>query len=129
MSIIKMCKDDMAHGMEYDIVSSLNNLYSTHSIYRTIIVCDDDDLDIYKCRLEDNDHNVYVLTEYEAIDYDNIDTRIFIIKESDFITFIERYNDNDGTDFYNMILFISQKNKEVLTNEYKRLINNDNIII
>jgi hypothetical protein len=79
--------------------------------------------------LDDNDHAVYVLTEYEAIDYDIIDTRIFIIKETDFINFVERYNDNDGKEFYNMILFTSQKNKEFLTNEYKRLINNDNIII
>jgi hypothetical protein len=129
MSIIEKHKDDMVNGSEYDIVSSLNNLYSNHSIYRTIIVCDDNDLDTYKCRLDDNDHAVYVLTEYEAIDYDIIDTRIFIIKETDFINFVERYNDNDGKEFYNMILFTSQKNKEFLTNEYKRLINNDNIII
>jgi hypothetical protein len=123
------------HTMDYDIVDivdTLENLYSNHLIYRTIIVCDDNDLDNYKCQLENNDHNVYVLTEYNKVDnvnYDTIDTRIFIIKETDFINFVKKYKDNDGRYFYNMVFFASQKNKEQLTKEYRHLINNDNIII
>lgn len=126
------------HTMEYDvvdivdIVDTLENLYSNHLIYRTIIVCDDNDLDNYKFQLENNDHNVYVLTEYNKVDnvnYDIIDTRIFIIKETDFINFVKKYKDNDGRYFYNMVFFTSQKNKETLTKEYRHLINNDNIII
>lgn len=135
MSIITNHKNDM----EDDIVNSLESLYSNNLIYRSIIVCDDNDIDIYKCRLEDNDYNVYVLTEYENIDYDIIDTRIFIIKEANFINFFKNYKkhkqSHDGRDgcddryFYNMIFFTSQKNKEVLTSEYRHLITNDNIII
>lgn len=120
------------HTMEYDIVNTLENLYSNHLIYRTIIVCDDNDLESCKFQLENNDHNVYVLTEYNNVDnvnYDTIDTRIFIIKETNFINFVKKYNDNDGRYFYNMVFFTSQKNKELLTKEYRHLINNDNIII
>jgi hypothetical protein len=126
MSFIDTHNDDV----KYDIVTRLENLYSKHSIYRTIIVCPDNFLDIYKYQLEKHDHNVYVLDEYEAIDYDTLDTRIFIINEKDFIKFIERHNDNDGNYFYNMILFSSKENKETLTSEYKSIIKSgDNIII
>ena len=118
------------NNMGYDIVSSLDNLYSTYSIYRTIIVCDDNDLNNYKHQLEKNDHTVYTLEEYNDIDYDIIDTRIFIIKDSNFINFVTKYNNyNDNRYFYNMIFFTSQNNKDALTKEYKSIINNDNIII
>lgn len=138
MSIITNHKNDI----DDDIVNSLESLYSNNLIYRSIIVCDDDNIDIYKCRLEDKDYNVYVLTEYENIDYDIIDTRIFIIKEANFISFFKNYKKHkqsheihesheihDDRYFYNMIFFTSQKNKDILTSEYKNLITNDNIII
>jgi hypothetical protein len=117
------------YGMEHDIVNGLDYLYSKHLIYRTIIVCEDNELDNYKFQLETHDHSVYVLTKYESIDYDIIDTRIYMISEENFINFIEEYKLNDDRYFYNAVVFTSQKNKEVLKIKYKGLINNDNIII
>lgn len=96
---------------QMEFVDKLEAMYSTHLIYRTIVVCDGDICE-YKRLLEQRDFSVYVMdseTGYE----DALDCRVILIeskriegflntlissnKIDNFYTFITFTNDNDDT--------------------------------
>jgi len=123
ISDISLCQD-----LLYDI----ETIYSTHSIYRTIIICNEN-IDLYIDFFKKKDFNVHIIDKYEYINYDLIDKRIFIIKEDIFISFIKEINNNHKYKdiiFYNLLAFAKECNKEKLLMEYKKIVkhNGDFII-
>lgn len=137
-------------SMMYDIINRLEKLYSDYLIYRTIIVCDNNNIDKYLIILKENNYDSYVLKEYDdAIDYDSLDTRIFLIEKGNFIEFIEKYIENKnrvnvdidihryGAYFYNSIIiqFDNDNDNDIIgeteriKRKYKEISNNYDIII
>lgn len=134
-----------------DIINRLDELYSNHLVYRTIIVCDDNNLGKYVNILKANNYDSYALKEYDAaIDYDSLDVRIFLIEKGYFIKFIKEYIENTiranidrdidryryRAYFYNSIIiqFENDDNDiigeaERIKREYNELSNNNEIII
>ena len=133
--------------MTHEIINRLDELYSNYLVYRTIIVCDNNNLTKYDNILRGNNYDnydTYVLKEYDsAIDYDSLDIRIFLIEKRDFIKFISEYIDNvnvNGIDkvyFYNSIIiqFDNDNDNDIIgeadriKREYYKLSNNNNEII
>lgn len=119
-------------------VEELDDIYKTHLIYRTIVVCSNDDIDEYKVLLEDKEFSVYVVDKISAvINYDALDCRILLIK-SDFVE--EFFNDiisnsNNGTgtgtgngnNFYTYIVF-THDNSNIKERISKKYYNNYDII-
>ena len=139
-------------SMTRDIINRLEKLYSDYLIYRTIIVCDNNNIDKYLIILKENNYDSYVLKEYDdAIDYDSLDTRIFLIEKGNFIEFIEKYIENKnrvnvdidihryGAYFYNSIIIQFDNDNdndndiigetERIKRKYKEISNNYDIII
>lgn len=137
-------------SMMYDIINRLEKLYSDYLVYRTIIVCDNNNIDKYLIILKENNYDSYVLKEYDdAIDYDSLDTRIFLIEKGNFIEFIEKYIENKnrvnvdidihryGAYFYNSIIIQFENDNdndiigetERIKRKYKEISNNYDIII
>jgi hypothetical protein len=137
-------------SMMYDIINRLEKLYSDYLVYRTIIVCDNNNIDKYLIILKENNYDSYVLKEYDdAIDYDSLDTRIFLIEKGNFIEFIEKYIENKnrvnvdidihryGAYFYNSIIiqFDNDNDNDIIgeteriKRKYKEISNNYDIII
>jgi len=115
-----------------DFIHSIETIYSTHSIYRTIIICNEN-IDLYVDFLKKKDYDVLIIDKYEYINYDLIDKRIFIINENSFISFIKDVNNNDNYKdiiFYNLLAFTKNSNKEGLLLEYRKIVkhNGDFII-
>jgi len=130
--------------MTREIINRLDELYSNYLVYRTIIVCDDNNLGKYVNILKENNYDTYALKEYDAaIDYDSLDIRIFLIEKRDFIKFISEYidNDNDKVYFYNSIIIQFDNGNDNgndcdiigeadrIKREYKKISNNNEIII
>jgi hypothetical protein len=130
--------------MTHEIINRLDELYSNYLVYRTIIVCDNNNLGKYDNILRGNNYDTYALKEYDAaIDYDSLDIRIFLIEKRDFIKFISEYIDNvnvNGIDkvyFYNSIIiqFDNGNDNDIIgeadriKREYYKLSNNNNEII
>ena len=132
--------------MTHEIINRLDELYSNYLVYRTIIVCDNNNLDKYVNILRENNYDTYALKEYDvAIDYDLLDIRIFLIEKRDFIKFISEYIDNvnvNGIDkvyFYNSIIiqFDNDNDNDIdiigeadrIKREYTKISNNNEIII
>jgi len=130
--------------MTLEIINRLDELYSNYLVYRTIIVCDDNNLGKYVNILKENNYDTYALKEYDAaIDYDSLDIRIFLIEKRDFIKFISEYidNDNDKVYFYNSIIIQFDNGNDNgndcdiigeadrIKREYKKISNNNEIII
>jgi hypothetical protein len=93
------------------LINRLEELYSNNLVYRTIIVCDDNNLDKYNNILNKNNYTVYILKDYDnTIEYDSLDVRIFLIEKERFIKFINAYiyNQNLVAEyrgyFYNSII-------------------------
>jgi hypothetical protein len=130
--------------MTHEIINRLDELYSNYLVYRTIIVCDNNNITKYINILKENNYDTYALKEYDvAIDYDLLDIRIFLIEKSDFIKFISEYIDNvnvNGIDkvyFYNSIIIQFDNDNDIdiigeadrIKREYYKLSNNNNEII
>ncbi len=61
-----------------ELINRLEELYSNNLVYRTIIVCDDNNLDKYNNILNNNNYTAYILKDYDnTIEYDSLDVRIF----------------------------------------------------
>jgi len=128
--------------MTREIINRLDELYSNYLVYRTIIVCDNNNITKYINILNENNYDTYALKEYDAaIDYDSLDIRIFLIEKKDFIKFISEYIDNDKVYFYNSIIIQFDNGNDNgddcdiigeadrIKREYKKMSNNNEIII
>jgi hypothetical protein len=123
------------------LINRLEELYSNNLVYRTIIVCDDNNLDKYNNILNTNNYTVYILKDYDnTIEYDSLDVRIFLIEKERFIKFINAYiyNQNLVAEyrgyFYNSIIIqLDNGNIEDLLEIKKQYLdissNNNDIII
>ena len=95
-----------------ELINRLEELYSNNLVYRTIIICDDDNnLDKYNNILNKHNYAAYILKDYDnTIEYDSLDVRIFLIEKERFIKFIKKYiHDQNLVDeykgyFYNSII-------------------------
>lgn len=94
-----------------ELINRLEELYSNNLVYRTIIVCDDNNLDKYNNILNNNNYTAYILKDYDnTIEYDSLDVRIFLIEKERFIKFINAYIYNQNLldeyrgYFYNSII-------------------------
>jgi hypothetical protein len=63
-----------------NFIINLENIYGLHSIYRTIIVCKDN-IDFYEELLDKKNYSVYKIYNFEDIDYDSLDKRVFLLKK------------------------------------------------
>jgi hypothetical protein len=129
----------MRLDIKSQFVEELDDIYKTHLIYRTIVVCNNDDIDEYKVLLEDNDFSVYVVdTLSSIINYDALDYRILLIK----CDFVEEFlNDiisngggsngsstaNSRNNFYTYIAF-TPDNANIKEEISKKYYNNYDII-
>jgi len=124
-----------------ELINRLEELYSNNLVYRTIIVCDDNNLDKYNNILITNNYAAYILKDYDnMIEYDSLDVRIFLIEKERFIKFINAYiyNQNLVAEyrgyFYNSIIIqLDNGNIEDLLEIKKQYLdissNNNDIII
>jgi hypothetical protein len=124
-----------------ELINRLEQLYSNNLVYRTIIVCDHNNLDKYNNILNKNNYTAYILKDYDnTIEYDSLDVRIFLIEKERFIKFINAYiyNQNLVAEyrgyFYNSIIIqLDNGNIEDLLEIKKQYLdissNNNDIII
>lgn len=100
-------------------VEDLDNIYKTHLIYRTIVVCDDDIAD-YKRLLENKDFSVYVVDAVSNINYDTLDHRIILVNNNIIEDFLNNIIANNINDFYTFIAFTYDNSgmKETILNKY-----------
>lgn len=121
----------------HEILKKLEELYSNNLVYRTIIVCKN--IEDHKNILNTNNYDAYVIDKYENINYDSLDTRIFLIEKDNFIKFIKDSNDNENNEnpydshFYNAVIFDSNgsnnpDDRDDLEKEFKKICNKDIII-
>jgi hypothetical protein len=123
-----------------ELINRLEELYSNNLVYRTIIVCDDNNLDKYNNILNNNNYTAYILKDYDnTIEYDSLDVRIFLIEKERFIKFINAYiyNQNIVDEyrgyFYNSII-IQLDNENIgdvleIKKQYLDIYSNNNDII
>ena len=123
-----------------ELINRLEELYSNNLVYRTIIVCDDNNLDKYNNILNNNNYTAYILKDYDnTIEYDSLDVRIFLIEKERFIKFINAYiyNQNIVDEyrgyFYNSII-IQLDNENIgdvleIKKQYLDISSNNNDII
>jgi len=105
-----------------NFIINLENIYGLHSIYRTIIVCKDN-IDFYEELLDKKNYSVYKIYNFEDIDYDSLDKRVFLINEDFFINFIKEINIKYKKMFYNLVTFTPYCDKNNIIKEYKDLVN------
>jgi hypothetical protein len=100
-------------------VEELDNIYKTHLIYRTIVVCKDDIAD-YKKLLEERDFSVYVVNTIATINYDALDYRVILINHNIFEEFLNYIISNNISNFYTYITFTYDNYiiKEVVSKKY-----------
>ena len=94
----------MKLDLKNQFVEELDNIYKTHLIYRTIIVCKDDIVE-YKKLLEDRDFSVYVVNTISTINYDALDCRVILINHNIFEDFLNNIISNNISNFYTYITF------------------------
>ena len=123
-----------------ELINRLEELYSNNLVYRTIIVCDDNNLDKYNNILNNNNYTAYILKDYDnTIEYDSLDVRIFLIEKERFIKFINAYIYNQNLVdeyrgyFYNSII-IQLDNENIgdvleIKKQYLDIYSNKNDII
>jgi hypothetical protein len=109
----------MKLDLKNQFVEELDNIYKTHLIYRTIIVCKDDTAE-YKKLLEDKDFSVYVVNAIATINYDALDCRVILINHDIFEDFLNNIIANNISNFYTYITFTYDNFiiKEVITKKY-----------
>lgn len=90
--------------LKNQFVEDLDNIYRTHLIYRTIVVCDEDTVD-YKRLLENKDFSVYVVDEVSNINYDTLDHRIILVNNRILEDFLNNIIANNIDNFYTYITF------------------------
>jgi hypothetical protein len=111
-----------------NFIEKLDNIYKTHLIYRTIVVCNDDILE-YKNLLENKDFSVYIVNTVSNINYDALDYRIILIKHDLIEDFLNNIISNNINNFYTYITFTEDnddiKNKIIKKyHNYYDIINN-----
>jgi hypothetical protein len=101
-------------------VEELDDIYKTHLIYRTIVVCSNDDIDEYKVLLENKEFSVYVVDTIKNINYDALDHRILLIKCDLIEEFLNDIIENNISDFYTYIAFTydNVNIKEMISKKY-----------
>ena len=114
----------MKLDLKNNFIDELENLYKTHLIYRTIVVCNNDIIE-YKKLLEDKEFSVYVIDTISNINYDTLDYRILLIKSELFEEFLSNVISNKMNNFYTFIKFTYENDviKEQITKKYYN--NND----
>lgn len=90
-------------------VEKLDNIYKTHLIYRTIVVCNDD-ISEYKILLENKDFSVYIVNTVSNVNYDALDYRIILIKRDIIEDFLNNIISNNINNFYTYITFTDDNN-------------------
>ena len=106
-----------------DFVEKLDNIYKSHLIYRTIVVCDGD-IREYKRLLEKMDFSVYIVNLISnadfGIDYDALDYRVILIESAQIDQFLNTIFANNHTGFYTYITFTNDRDtvKDVITKKY-----------
>ena len=105
--------------LKNQFVEDLDNIYRTHLIYRTIVVCDKDIVD-YKELLENKDFSVYVVNTVSNINYDTLDHRIILVNNKIIEDFLNSIIANDIDNFYTYILFTYDNTsmKEAIVKKY-----------
>ena len=107
-------------------VEKLDNIYKTHLIYRTIVVCNDDILE-YKNLLENKDFSVYIVNTVSNINYDALDYRIILIKYDIIEDFLNNIISNNINNFYTYITF-TEDNDNIKNEIIKKYNNNYDIV-
>lgn len=107
-------------------VDKLDNIYKTHLIYRTIVVCNDD-ISEYKNLLESKDYSVHTVNTFSNINYDDLDCRIILIKHDIIEEFLDCIISNNINNFYTYITFTCD-NDDIKDTIVKKYNNNYDII-
>ena len=109
----------MKLDLKNNFVDELENIYRTHLIYRTIVVCNNDVIE-YKKLLEDKEFSVYVINTISNINYDALDYRILLIKSELFEEFLNNIISNKMSNFYTFIKFTYENDviKEQISKKY-----------
>lgn len=111
----------MKFDLKNQFVEELDNIYKTQLVYRTIVVCNND-IEEYKRLLEKKDFSVYVVDvdAIATINYDALDYRIILIKNTLFEEFLNNIISNNNTDFYTYIAFTydNETFKEAIYKKY-----------
>ena len=116
----------MKLDLKNNFVDELENIYRTHLIYRTIVVCNDDVVE-YKKLLEDKEFSVYVINTNSNINYDELDYRILLIKSEIFEDFLNNIISNKISNFYTFIKF-TYENDVIKEQIFKKYYNNYEIM-
>ena len=116
----------MKLDLKNNFVDELENIYRTHLIYRTIVVCNDDVVE-YKKLLEDKEFSVYVINSNSNINYDALDYRILLIKSELFEDFLNNIISNKMSNFYTFIKF-TYENDVIKEQIFKKYYNNYEIM-
>jgi hypothetical protein len=116
----------MKLDLKNQFVEKLDNIYKTHLIYRTIVVCNDDILE-YKNLLENKDFSVYIVNTVSNINYDALDYRIILIKYDIIEDFLNNIISNNINNFYTYITF-TEDNDNIKNEIIKKYNNNYDIV-
>ena len=111
----------MKFDLKNQFVEELDNIDKTQLVYRTIVVCNND-IEEYKRLLEKKDFSVYVVDvdAIATINYDALDYRVILIKNTLFEEFLNNIISNNNTDFYTYIAFTydNETFKEAIYKKY-----------
>ena len=109
----------MILDLKNNFVNELENIYRTHLIYRTIVVCNEDLIE-YKKLLEDKEFSVYIINKISNINYDTLDYRILLIKSELFEDFLSNIIANKMNNFYTFIKFTNENDniKKCISKKY-----------
>ena len=109
----------MKLDLKNQFVEELDNIYKTHLIYRTIVVCKDD-ISEYKSLLENKEFSVYVVNTIDNINYDALDYRIILINHDIFDDFLNYIISNNISNFYTYITFTYDNDtiKDAISKKY-----------
>ena len=115
--------------LKNQFVEDLDNIYRTHLIYRTIVVCNN--IADYKGLLENKDFSVYVVNLVSNINYDTLDHRIILVNNKILEDFLNNIIANNINDFYTYISFTYDNTsmKEAIINKYHNVCDIVNNII
>ena len=106
-----------------EFVEKLDNMYKSHLIYRTIVVCDGD-ITEYKRLLEKKDFSVYIVNSFSkanfGVNYDTLDYRVILIESAQIDQFLKTIFANNHTGFYTYITFTNDSDpvKDSITKKY-----------
>jgi hypothetical protein len=109
----------MKLDLKNNFVDELDNIYKSHLIYRTIVVCNNDVLE-YKKLLENKDFSVYIINTISNINYDTLDYRVFLIKYDLFEDFLNNMISKKMNNFYTFIKFTYENDnkKDIICKKY-----------